>query len=381
MNRNMLAAFVAHVTNHLFQLVLPTVLPLVVIEFGLSHYSAGLLLGLYSLPYALLQLVFGEASDRFGRRRLIVFGTLASSITMLLTGLSRDIMQLGAIQVIAGIAGAAYHPAGIPLISESSGTEGRGRALGYHQMGGALGSFLPPIIMGAIARISGWRGAVILASTIGFLSTLLSFSILEEPVRPRKEGGKSGILMALREKSVLLLLMASLVSLIAYRGIAAFASLYVVEGKGQTVEEAAAYYALFQVAGAFGGPIGGWLSDKIGEPNMIVAFVLFESAPVFLLPFLSHIALALDLAIVGFGSFAVLAVQDAYLSKVAPKAAFGASYGLLLTLSFLPAAYIPPAVGIMIDRNGFESSFAIAALATLASIPIILMAKKATIDR
>jgi predicted MFS family arabinose efflux permease len=92
--------------------------------------------------------------------------------------------------------------------------------------------------MGAIAGISGWRGAVILASTIGFLSTLLSFSILEEPVRPRKEWGKSGILMALREKSVLLLLAASLVSLIAYRGIAAFASLYVVEGKGQTVEEA-----------------------------------------------------------------------------------------------------------------------------------------------
>lgn len=194
-------------------------------------------------------------------------------------------------------------------------------------------------------------------------------------------GCQVGASAGLHYKSVLLLLTASLVSLTAYRGVAAFASLYVVEGKGQTLEEAAAYYAFFQVAGVIGGPIGGWFSDRIGEPNMIVAFVLIESSPIFFLPFLGHITLALDLAIVGFGSFAVLAVQDAYLSKVAPKAAFGASYGLLLTLSFLPAAYIPPAVGILIDRNGFEASFAIAASATLASIPIILMAKKAAINK
>jgi len=380
MNRNMLAASVAHATNHLSQLVLPTVLPLVVLEFSLSHYSAGILLGLFNLPYALLQLVFGEASDRFGRRRLIVIGALASSIAMLLTGLSRDLIQLGALQVIAGIASAAYHPAGIPLVSESSGEQERGRALGFHQMGGALGSLLPPIIAGAIAGISGWRGAFILASIIGLLSTLLSLAILKEPMRPWKGGAKSGLLTALHAKSVLLLLTASLVSLTAYRGIAAFASLYVVEGKGQVIEAASAYYAFFQAAGVIGGPIGGVFSDKIGEPNMIVAFVIIESSPIFLLPFLGQISLALDLAIVGFGSFALLAVQDAYLSKVAPKTALGASYGLLLTLSFLPAAYIPPAVGVLIDRMGFEASFAIAALATLTSIPIILAVKKLAID-
>lgn len=375
---NILAASVAHASNHLFQLVLPTVLPLVVAEFGLSHFSAGLLLGFFSLPYAAFQLAFGEVSDRIGRKRLIVFGTLASSVTMLLIGLSRDLLQLGILQVIAGITSAAYHPAGIPLVSESSGTQRRGRALGFHQMGGALGSLLPPVIMGTIAWASGWRGVIILASVIGFLSMLLSLAILEEPVRPKEETSKSTLLMALHNRSILLLLMSSLVSVTAYRGIAAFASLYVVEGKGRTVDEAAIYYALFQAAGVVGGPIGGTFSDRYGKPNIIMAFVLIESVPIFFMPLLGSISLAMVLAIIGLGSFAVLAVQDAYLSEIAPKTALGSSYGLLLTSSFLPAAYVPPIIGGLIDRNGYELSFALAASITLLSIPIIFLVKKVT---
>jgi MFS family permease len=376
-SRNVFAASVAHASNHLFQLVLPTILPLIVAEFNLSHFSAGLLLGLFSLPYAIFQLAFGEVSDRFGRKRLVVLGTLASSGTMFLIGLSKDLLQLSVLQVIAGITSAAYHPAGIPLVSESSVAQRRGRALGFHQMGGALGSLLPPVIMGAMAGAFGWRGVVIMASMVGFLSTLLSSLLLKEPVRPEAGGTKSTLLMALHNRSVLLLFMSSLVSVTAYRGIAAFATLYLVEGKGGSVDEAAIYYAIFQAAGVIGGPIGGSFSDRLGKANIIVAFVLAESIPIFSLPLLGSSSLAMVLAIIGLSSFAVLAIQDAYLSEIAPKNALGSSYGLLLTSSFLSAAYVPPIIGESIDRNGYEFSFALAASITLLALPLIYLVKRA----
>jgi MFS family permease len=165
--------------------------------------------------------------------------------------------------------------------------------------------------------------------------------------------------------------------MIAYRGIAAFTSLYIVEGRGRTVEEAAVYYSILQAAGVIGGPIGGAISDRYGRRNMMMAFVIVESSPLFLFPVLGPMPLGAGFAIIGFGSFAVLAVQDTYLSEVAPPSALGSAYGLLLTSSFLPSAYVPPVMGAFIDRNGFDASFALIALATLVSVPLVLLVDRA----
>jgi FSR family fosmidomycin resistance protein-like MFS transporter len=379
--RNVLAASVAHASNHLFQLLLPTVLPLVVTEFGLTNFSAGLLLAYFSLPYAFFQLVFGEASDRIGRKTLVVMGTLASSAAILATSLSRDLTQLILLQVVAGIASAAYHPAGIPLVSESSGSGRRGRALGLHQMGGAVGSLAPPLIAGAVASALGWRGVMAVASAIGFSATAFSFMALDDTIKSDGKRKSSTLLVALRTKPVLMLLGASLTSMIAYRGIAAFTSLYIVDGRGRPVEEAAVYYSILQAAGVIGGPIGGAVSDRFGRRNTMMAFVIVESSPLFLLPVLGPMPLAAGFAVIGLGSFAVLAVQDTYLSEVAPPHALGSAYGLLLTSSFLPSAFVPPAMGAFIDSSGFDASFALIALATLVSVPMALLVDRAARER
>ncbi|MGQ9515547.1 MAG: MFS transporter [Thermoproteota archaeon] len=375
--RNIFAASVAHASNHLFQLTLPAVLSLVMAEFNLSHYAAGVLLSSFSLPYALLQPPFGEVSDRFGRRKPIIIGTMISSAAMLLSGLSKDFIQILIFQFIAGASSAVYHPAGIPLISESSSSRRRGGALGVHQMGGAVGSFLAPTTAGAIARTYGWRGVTIFISMVGFLVTFLSWMIVVEQRKQEVTNSRKTTLFVLRSKAFLLFLGATLIALTVYRGLTAFAFVYVVESKGYSLEEAAIYYSVLQISGIMGGPIGGLLSDKFGRRNALILFVTMESVPSFFLPFLGEALLAIDFTIVGFASFAVLAVQDAYLSDLIPKVALGSSYGLLLTSSFLPAAFIPPIMGIMIDRNGYDLSFAVAAIVTVMSIPLFILVQKA----
>jgi MFS family permease len=375
--KNILAATVAHASNHLFQLTLPTILPLVMTEFNLSHYSAGLLLASFSFPYALLQPAFGEASDKFGRKNLIITGTFISSFAMLLTGLSKDLLQTFTFQFMAGASSAAYHTAGIPLISESSEEKRRGGALGFHQMGGAIGSFLPPIIAGTLVGFIGWRGVSIFASSIGFFVTVLLCLTLVENRKSKGGSSRIAVLAVLKSKAILLFLGASLVALTVYRGVAAFASAYIVEVKGGSIEEASIYYAILQFSGIVGGPIGGLISDRFGRRNTLIAFVLMESVPVLFFPSVGKIMLAACFVIVGFASFAVLAVQDAYLSDLAPKEALGSSYGLLLASSFLPAAAIPPIIGTLIDKTGYGASFSIAAILTMASMPLFYLVQKA----
>ncbi|MEM2885564.1 MAG: MFS transporter [Thermoproteota archaeon] len=374
--KNVIGAAMAHASNHVFQLTLPAILPLVMAEFNLSHYSAGLLLSSFSFPYAFLQPSFGWASDKFGRKKLIVIGLLASSFAMLLTGLSKDPLHIFAFQFVAGASSAAYHPAGIPLISESSEEKRRGGALGVHQMAGAVGSFLPPIIASVVAGDLGWRGVSIFASSAGFCVTGLSSLILVERGSNGGEFPRAAFLEVLKRKPILFFLGASLVALTAYRGVTAFASAYVVEAKGASVEEASIYYAILQISGMLGGPVGGLASDKFGRRNALMAFVTLESVPMFFLPHAGKTALAADFAIVGFSSFAVLAVQDAYLSDLAPKEVLGSSYGLLLASSFIPAAAVPPAMGAMIDRAGYENSFVAAAMLTLVGVPLFFLVQK-----
>ena len=78
-------------------------------ELGASHFQAGLALGIYGGTQALLQLPFGMASDRYGRKRMIYLGLLmlvmgsfiaasAHDITLVIFG--RALQGAGAISAV-----------------------------------------------------------------------------------------------------------------------------------------------------------------------------------------------------------------------------------------------------------------------------------------
>ena len=58
---------------------------------GASAMQVGLVLGAYSLTQGLLQLPFGMASDRFGRKPVIIFGLLLFAVGSLVAALATDL--------------------------------------------------------------------------------------------------------------------------------------------------------------------------------------------------------------------------------------------------------------------------------------------------
>jgi len=130
----------------MLQLILPTILPTLISDFQISLYTAGLLVSCFALPYALLQTPFGYLSDRIGRKRILVIGLFIYSFATLLSGLSQNSLQLGMTQFLAGVGGATYHPSGISLLSFVVDRKKLGQAQGFHQSGGAIGSFIAPLL-------------------------------------------------------------------------------------------------------------------------------------------------------------------------------------------------------------------------------------------
>jgi MFS family permease len=63
-------------------------------SLGASHTQAGLALGIYGGTQALLQLPFGMASDRFGRKRMIYLGLLMLVVGSFIAAGAHDITQV-----------------------------------------------------------------------------------------------------------------------------------------------------------------------------------------------------------------------------------------------------------------------------------------------
>ena len=358
-----------HAENHVYQLILPVAMPMISEEYGLTYFSIGLLTAFFSFPFALLQILFGSLSTRMDRKVLLALGLFLSAAAFLLINFTYDIRALAVLLLLAGVGGSTYHPVGIPFISELF-PDRLGQSLGFHQAGGAVGSFVAPIAVGAVAALLGWRSAFLTMAVLGFALTILLWISLDAPTRIEAVSTKENI-NAIRP--VLLLILAMTAAFLGLRGLTPFAVKYFEMDKGVTYAEATILFSLLQVAGIFSGPVCGRLSDAFGRKRIIYILVVAEVASLLSITLTQGSPLVLGCLVFGFATFGLLATSDALFADIVPSELLGTVIGFNLTVSFGTSVIIPPLLGGMIDFYGFNYSFI--ALSAIVPLSIILLMK------
>lgn len=113
----------------------------------------------YLVAYAAGQVPSGVAADRFGPRRLVGFGLIASALACALFGLSHGALMLGACFALNGLAQSTGWPGTTKAMVGWVRTQDRGRVMGLwstcYQVGGIAATALATYLL---AR-SGWRAA------------------------------------------------------------------------------------------------------------------------------------------------------------------------------------------------------------------------------
>ncbi|MGH7886216.1 MAG: MFS transporter [Thermodesulfobacteriota bacterium] len=131
---------------------------------GSSLALAGVAFGIYALTQSLLQIPFGLASDKFGRKPVLIFGLLIFAVGSLLCGFADNIYELIFARAIQG-SGAV---GSVAIASLGDSTRDKVRAQAFTITGIMIGAaFIISLVIGPV-----------LASKLGFKSLFFILSFL-----------------------------------------------------------------------------------------------------------------------------------------------------------------------------------------------------------
>lgn len=169
------------------------VLPALTAELRSTTSVAQLTITACLLGLAIGQVVAGPLSDRFGRRKPLIIGVIAYTVTSVLCALSPTVETLILARFVQGLAGAV----GI-VIAQAAGRDvySGGKLIRYYgrlTVLGGLAAIIGPVIGGQLAAVTDWRGVFLFLAAVGVAILLASLVVFREtlPQDRRITGGLS----------------------------------------------------------------------------------------------------------------------------------------------------------------------------------------------
>ena len=153
-----------------FSLIIP-LLPYYAQTFNASDTTIGLLLASYAAAQLIGAPLLGRASDRFGRRPILLISIFGTFLGFLLFGFARSLTMLFASRILQGITGGNLSVAQA-YITDVTDSKSRNRGLGMIGAAFGLGFIIGPALGGLLSNIS-YSVPAFVASALSFINLIL----------------------------------------------------------------------------------------------------------------------------------------------------------------------------------------------------------------
>jgi EmrB/QacA subfamily drug resistance transporter len=176
-------------------LVVSTALPTIQRDLNATLEGLEWTVNAYTLTFAVLLLPAAALGDRFGRRRMFVFGLTLFTLASAGAALSNSIETLILARAIQGTGAAFVVPLTLTLLSAAVPADRRGVALGAWGAIGGLAVALGPLVGGAIVEGISWHWIFWLNVPIGLVLIPFGYLRLTESRGPADKLDLPGVVL------------------------------------------------------------------------------------------------------------------------------------------------------------------------------------------
>lgn len=365
-------------------------------EFGWTNAQAGLVSSVTLISSSAGGIAAGILSDRYGRRRTLIWTILLYSFASAGTAASQSLADLMLWRVLVGLGLGGEWSAGATLVAESWPARHRAKAVSFMQSGWAMGYMAAAGLSALILPTLGWR-ALFLAGVLPALVTVFIRRKVNEPeIWASKPAEQRPSWTAIfhpphRRKTALATALATSV-LFGYWGVFTWLPGFLSApagqgGAGLDIVKTSGFVFAVQVGAWFGYVCFGALADWLGRRP---AFALYTAAAALITPLYGLTpSLAGGAArgwllwlgpLVGFFGTGFFSLFGAMLAELYPTTIRGAGQGFVYNFGRGLSALAPFAVGALADRSGVGSALTLNAMffAAAAAMVFLLPETKAT---
>lgn len=357
-----------------FGLITP-IFPFYIVELGVGATELGVLAASFALTRILLAGPLGRASDKFGRKPVLLVALFGFAISNLIYAFAETILVMILARALEGAISAGFYPAANAFVSDMTVPENRGTAMGYLSTGNMVGFVVGPSLGGILAEFLGIRLPFVVAAVVTLGTLLLVYVLVQEPPRRISEKDYDKYRTPIREvfsrnRRAYSVLAVSMFANMFSIGILEVAfMLDAVQRFAFTPLQIGMFFGVLGIITIIGNIVFGRASDRLGRKWLIVVGTLIGAMSLFMF--------MVATGIVGFyvaGAILGVAISmrgptiQAMIGDLTDQTAYGSVMGAFGAVS--NAAYVvgPILGGMMFDSSGDS----ISSLALAGSVSVVV---------
>lgn len=166
-------------------------LPIAAADLKVGAAAMQTTISIYILGLAFGQLIYGPLADKFGRRKVLMFGIVIYTCSGLAAALAPDAQSLITARLFQALGGCSGLVLGRAMVRDTSTASDAVKRLALMNMMVMLGPGLAPLLGGLLANSLGWRSIFFALCALGIANFLLAWQLLPETGKPRAKNGPS----------------------------------------------------------------------------------------------------------------------------------------------------------------------------------------------
>lgn len=358
------------------RLVYPALLPELRRAYDLDLTTAGLLLSVLWVAYALGQLPGGILGDRIGEGRILWISTAISAGTLALVATAGSPAVLFGATALFGLGTSLY---GVARYTAISGIypENDGAAVGVTLAAGEVGNAVLPPIAGLLAGAFAWQLGFGFAVPLFVIVSISLWIVLPARTSAPTSAVDSlsaetvrYVLSGVSRPTIVLVTTIQVLGFAVWQAYTGFYPTYLIEVKGLSSTIAYLLFGGFFALGIVVQPISGAAYDRFGIRRSAPVVLGTAALGLVALPIAAGLPALVLVTVASSALLGLTVMTMPYITSALPTDMQGTGLGFLRTVYMLLGAASPAIAGAIADRGFFDEVFL--ALAGLLVAAIVL---------